>query len=293
MDEIIKSAVGDIHVPDKGRMNSPVDTSIEFTPQNPFTMDIPAKEGEDAGVAYPGFPVEPEKTGFLKTAVNEFKELSSESHLLHAANAPLTKPAGMQVQYFYPEVNDKFYHPAPDGWSPKQEIDKLTDTVDPRFLPKLMSTKNPEDFKYQMDSINEEAMRSRELENGSTLGKIIGGGLGLTLGSIENLIPLASIATKAKVASGFISAALKSSPGILAAAAIHEGANQIDKVDGNLPAFLKDTFIDTAFGVTFFGAVGAGKSLINMAEMTSLKKFARQWLDGIGFKYKVEMRKAH
>jgi len=286
-DNVIESAVGDIHVPNKGTKNAPIDASIEFTPQNPFTMDIPAKEGQDQGVAYPGFPVEPEKTGFIKTAIDEFKEMSSESHLLHAANRPLTKPAGMQVQYFLPDVNDKFYHPAPDGWSPKQEIDKLSDTVDPRFIPKLMDAKNPDDFKYQLDSINDEAMRSRELQNGSTLGKIVGGGLGLTLGSIENFIPLASIATKAKVASGFISAFMRSSPGILAAAAIHEGANQIDKVDGNLPDFLKDTFIDAAFGMTFFGAIGAGKSLINIAEFSKLKQFGRDWLDGIGFKYKV------
>ena len=171
-DNVIESAVGDIHVPNKGTKNAPIDASIEFTPQNPFTMDIPAKEGQDQGVAYPGFPVEPEKTGFIKTAIDEFKEMSSESHLLHAANRPLTKPAGMQVQYFLPDVNDKFYHPAPDGWSPKQEIDKLSDTVDPRFIPKLMDAKNPDDFKYQLDSINDEAMRSRELQNGSTLGKI-------------------------------------------------------------------------------------------------------------------------
>jgi len=287
-DNVIESAVGDIHVPQKGTKNAPIDTSVEFTPQNPFTMDIAPKDGQDAGIGNPGFPVEPEKTGFFKTAVDEFKNLSSEYHLLHAANAPLTKPASIQVQMFYPDVNDKFYHPAPDGWSPKQEIDKLSDTIDPRFIPKLMGTKNPDDFNYTLNSINEEAERTRELQNGSTMGKMVGGFLGLTLGSIENLIPIASIATKAKVGAGFISAAFRSTPGILGASAIHEGAVQIDKVDGNLSDFAKDTLIDTAFGVSLFGAVGAGKSLINISEFNKLKQYGRDWLDGIGFNYKVD-----
>lgn len=289
-DNIIESAVGDIHVPNKGTKNAPIESSFEFTPQNPFTIDISPKEGQDAGVGYPGYPVEPEKTGFFKTAVDEFKEMSSEYHLLHAANRPLTKPADIQVQYFYPEVNDKFYHPAPDGWSPKQEIDKLSDTVDPRFIPKLMDTKNPADFNYTLNSINEEATRTRELQNGSTMGKLVGGALGLTIGSMENLIPIASIATKAKVGVGFISAALRSTPGILAASAIHEGAAQIDKVEGNLPDFVKDTFIDTAFGMAFFGIAGAAKSLVNIAEFSKLKQFGREWLDGVGFNYKVDKK---
>ena len=288
-DNVIESAVGDIHVPQKGIKNAPIDTSIEFTPQNPFSIDIPTKVGEAPdGIGNPGFPVEPEKTGFIKTAINEFKEQSSEYHALHAANAPLTKPADMQVQYFMPDVNDKFYHPAPAGWSPKQEIDKLTDTVDPRFISKLMDTKNPDDFRYTLDSINEEATRTSELQNGSTAGKLVGGILGLTLGSMENLIPIASIATKAKVGVGFISAPLRSSPGILSVSAIHEGAAQMDKVDGNLQDFAKDTFIDTAFGMGFFGAVGAGKALINVAEFNKLKQYGRDWLDGIGFNYKVD-----
>jgi len=266
------------------------ETSIEITPQNPFTIDIPTKEGEDQGIGYPGYPVEPEKVGFVKTALNEFKEMSSVSHLLHWANAPLTKPAGLEVQSLYPEVNDKFYNPPPDGWSPKQEIEKLSDILDPKFIPKLLNTKSPDDFNYQLDSINEEAIRTHELENGSTLAKILGGGIGLTLGSIENLIPLASIATKAKFGTGFVSAVLKSSPSILAASAIHEGAVQMDKVEGNLSEFLKDTFIDTAFGVTFFGLIGGGKSLINLVEFNKLKQFGRDWLDGIGFNYKVDKK---
>jgi hypothetical protein len=289
-DNVIQSAVGDIHVP--GKTNAPIDTSVEFTPQNPFAIDIPADAekypDKDVGVAYPGFPVEHEKTGILETAKSEFQETSTVSHLLHMAKAPLTKPLGQDVEYIYPGVNDKFYHPAPAGWSPKQEIDKLTDTVDPKYLPKLLATKNPDDFRYQMNSINEESNRTRELQNGSTLGKILGGGIGLTLGSIENLIPLGLGATMAKVGTGFISTALKTAPGILAASAIHEGAAEMDKIDGNLPNFLKDTFIDAAFGTVFFGAAGAGKSLLNISEFNRLKQFARDSLDGIGFNYKVD-----
>lgn len=293
-DKVIPSAVGDIHVPDTGRQNNTIDTSFEFTPQNPFTMDIPNKDGETLdSVGNPGFPVEPDKVGFFKSAVNEFEELATNYHIAHRANAPLAEPAGMQVQYFIPDVNDKFYHPAPAGWSPKQEIEKLSDNVDPKFITKLMNTKNPDDFKYQMDSINEESIRSKELQNGSTLGKILGGSIGLTVGSIENFIPLVSIATKAKVASGFVSGLTKNIPGILGASAIREGAAEMDKVDGNLPDFLKDTFIDAAFGTVFFGGIGAAKSLVNVSEFNRLKQFSRDFLDGIGFNYKVDKEGNH
>lgn len=285
-DNVIPSAVGDIHVPGN-RSSSSIDTSIEFTPQNPFTMDTPTNLKSDADVAYPGYPIEPEKTGELESAKAEFEESADIRKILHAANAPLREPASSVVQNFYPDVNDKFYHPAPDGWSPKQEIDKLPQTVDPKYLPKLLNTKNPDDFNYQMQSINDDATRSAELQNGSTLGKILGGAIGYTLGSIENFIPLAALATKAKVASGFISGAMRTAPGAIAAATIHEGANQMDKVDGNLPDFLKDTFIDSAFGVTLFGGFGAAKTLVNVAELNSIKTFARNFLDGIGADFNV------
>jgi hypothetical protein len=289
-DKVLESAVGDIHVP-SGTKSAPVDASFEFTPQNPFTIDIPAKEGQlDSNVANPGYPIEPPKTGVLKTAVAEFQEMSSAAHLLHWANRPLTKPANMQVQYFMPDVNDKFYHPAPDGWSPKQEVDKLSDDVDPRFLPKLLASKNPDDFNYTLQSIKDEATRTQLLQNGSTLGKILGGALGLTIGSPENFIPLTALASKAKMGAGFISGMLRTFPGILAASAIHEGANQIDKVEGNLPDFLKDTFIDTAFGTTIFGLAGAGKAFLNMSEFSRLKQFARESLDGVGFNFKVDKK---
>ena len=122
------------------------------------------------------------------------------------------------------------------------------------------------------------------------MGKILGGAAGLTIGSIENFIPLSAIATKAKVGSSFISSAMKVAPGILAASAIHEGAAQMDKIDGNLPDFLKDTFIDSAFGVTFFGAFGAASTLVNISELNRLKQFARDSLDGIGFNFKVDKK---
>lgn len=268
----------------------PVDTSVEFTPQNPFTIEIPADQNnQDAPIANAGFPVEPEKTGTFETAKSEFQETSSLYHLYHKANAPLAKPANSVAQYYYPEINDKFYHPAPPGWSPKQEIDKLTN-LDPKYITKLMGTKNPDDFRYQLDSINEETQRDQELQNGSTLGKILGGVGGYTVGSIENLIPLTAIASKAKIAAGLISGLTKNIAGVSAAAAIHEGAYEMDKVDGNLPDFLKDTFIDAAFGTVFFGGLGAAKSLINMSEMGRLKTFARDFLDGIGFNYRIDKK---
>lgn len=270
--------------------NPSIDTSVEFTPQNPFTIEIPPDaNNQEAPIANAGYPVEPEKTSLLESAKQEFEQTSSLYHLYHAANAPLAKPANSVAQYYYPEINDKFYHPAAPGWSPKQEIDKLTN-LDPRFIPKLLGAKNPDDFHYQLDSINEETNRTQELQNGSTMGKIFGGVGGYTVGSIENLIPYVVEAKIAKLGNAFFTAMIKNAPGVLAASAIHEGAYEMDKVDGNLHDFLKDTFIDAAFGTVFFGGLGAAKTLVNMSEMGRLKTFARDFLDGIGFNYKVDKK---
>lgn len=287
-DKIIESAVGDIHVSDKVAKDLPIDTSFEFTPQNPFTIDIPSKEGELPGsVAYPGYPVD-QSSGFFETAKAEFEEMSTNAHILHQAGRPLREPANLQVQQYYPEVNDKFYHPAPAGWSPKQEIEKLTN-VDPKFITKLLSAKNPDDFNFLMSSIKEQEHRDEVLQNGSTMAKILGGLVGISpIGSIEDFYPLTAIATKAKVGTSFISNLTKNVPGLLGASAIREGAHEMDKIDGNVADFLKDTFIDAAFGTIFFGAIGAGKSLVNNFELNSLKQFARDHLDGVGFNFRVD-----
>lgn len=289
-DTIIKSPVGDIHVKGKG---SPVDTSVEYVPQNPFSIDIP---GEDIsqGIAWPGFPVE-EKPGFIETAVEEFKEQSTNVRLLHAAENYANqqeKPSQMQ-QFFLPESSlyDKFIdRPIPDGWTPKQEIEKQTN-IDPKYIPRLLDARSPQDFQYRLDDINQQMNHDRILENGSTFAKIIGGLVGLSpIGSIENFIPLAAILSKAKVGAGFVSATARNAPGMIAASVMREGAREMDKVDGNLPDFLKNTFVDAAFGTVFMGLLGGAKPFMNMIELEKIKDFSKQYLKGISYEFVVNAK---
>ena len=286
-DKVIPSAVGDIHVHGN---KVPIDTSFEFDPQNPFTIDI-ENEKPSENVAYPGFPIEPEKAGFFESAKEEFKETSSNVHALHAFDEiPPEKPNAI-AQFYAPDIGDNFaYRPAPPGYSPKQDIEKLTN-IDPKFMPRLLSARNPQDFQYRLDDIYAQMRHDQVLENGSTFGKIAGGLAGLSpIGSIENYIPLVAIATKAKVGAGFLSAAMKNAPSLLAASVIHEGANQMDKIDKNLPDFLIDTFVDASFGTVFFGGLGAAKSAINLSEFNGLKDFAKTYIKGIGFDYVVDAK---
>lgn len=137
---------------------STIETNIEVIPQNPFTIDIPNQSDiKDQEIAYPGYEVE-ENPGFFEVAKAEFKNLSTNYHALHALNAPQTEPAGQLAQYYYPEVNDKFYQPAPPGWSPKEEI-KKQNNIDTKFLPRLMDAKNPRDFQYRLDDSREQEHR--------------------------------------------------------------------------------------------------------------------------------------
>jgi hypothetical protein len=268
-----------------------VDSNFEFVPQNPFTIDGPVTNSSE-NIAYPGFPVEDEKPGFLRTALEEFKEQSTNVHALHAAQNKGSEeniPSPI-ARYLLPEsyLDTQFsYRPTPDGWTPKSEIERLTN-VDPKFIPRLLDSKSPQDFQYRLNDSYEQQEHERILENGSWAAKVFGGLIGLSpLGSIENFIPIASVAAKAKVGSSFFNAMYKSFPGVLGASAIREGAKQMDKQNSNLGDFVLDTFIDTAFGTVLFGSLGAGKSLLNISEFNRLKEFSKNSLKGIGYEYIV------
>src|ERR1017187_9519871 len=284
-DTILESAVGDIHIHGN---KVPIDTSFEFKPQNPFTIDT-TNEKHSENIGNPGFPVEPEKAGFFESAKAEFKKTSTDVAILHEESLnPPEKPNEI-AQYYYPDISNNFaYKAPPPGWTPKQEIEKLSN-IDPKFMPQLLGARNPQDFQYRLNDIYSQQNDDKVLENGSTFGKIIGGLVGYSpIGSIENFIPLAAIATKAKVGAGFLTAMMKSFPAMLGASAIREGAMQMDKIDKNIPEFLKDTFVDAAFGTVLFGAVGGAKSLLNLSEFNRIKDFSKKYLEGIGFEYVID-----
>lgn len=284
-DRIIKSAVGDIHMPGK---KLPVDTSIEFDPQNPFTIDLgnalPVEQ-----VGFPGTPIEDEPAGFFASAKSEFKQTSTDLAAIHAAQMNVPEKPDLMTQHLYPDVGEMGIYKAPaPGWTPKQEIENMSE-LDPRYLPVLLGARNEQDFQYRLDDLRSIDQDTKNLENGSTMGKIIGGLIGYSpIGSIENFIPFATIATKAKVGQGFLSNAIKMFPGMLGASAIREGAFEADKTDRSLPEFIKNTFVDAAFASVFFGGLGGAiKSSVNLAEFNKLKDFAKANLNGIGFIYKI------
>lgn len=275
-------------MPDNNKIG--VNTTFEFTPQNQFTIDG-NKKSDNENIAYPGFPVEEEKPGFGQVAAAEFREQSTNVHLLNAAeNQVSEKGISKTAQYLVPESymeNTFGFKPTPDGWTPKQEIEKQTN-IDPKYIPVLLGAKSPQDFQFKLDDLKQKQADDITLENGSWGAKLFGGLIGLSpIGSIENFIPFASVAAKARVGSSFFNAMWKSAPSMLAASAIREGAQEMDKQDGNLGDFVKDTFIDAAFGTVLFGSLSAGSSLLNVAEFNQLKDFSKNYLKGIGFEYLV------
>ena len=291
-DRIIESAAGDIHMPGKANNNIPLDSNFEFVPNNPFTVDGTPK-GEQHGIAHPGFPMGADAPGFVETAVAEGKKWSSVSDLAHATEASIYRHGQVNsaASHLVPEsvIESQFgFKPTPAGWTPKEEIEKLTN-IDPTYVPHLLDSRSPQDFQYRLNSIYQQQDDDRTLENGSTFAKIVGGLVGLSpIGSIENFIPLTALATKAKVSSSFFNAMWRSAPSMTAAAAIREGAKEMSKTDGNLGDFFKDTFIDAAFGTVFFGALKAGGTLLNAAEFSRIKDFAKKYMDGVGFEYVVD-----
>lgn len=268
----------------------PIEASVEYTYQNPFTVDIP-NEQPNENIAYPGFPVEHNKHGVIHTAIEEFKEVATNVRFLHGLDRNRDEEPSMVARNIYPGIEDHFlYKPAPPGWNAKQEIEKLSN-IDPKYLPRLVNARNPQDFQYRLNDVYSQQRHDEVLQNGSALGKILGGLIGYTpIGSIENFLPLTAIASKTKVGLGFLDAAMKNAPSMLAASAIREGAKQMDKTAPNLTEFLKDTFVDAAFGTVFFGGLGALKSSVNISEFNRLKDWSKKYLEGIGFEFVIDAK---
>lgn len=265
-DDIIPSAVGDIHVP-HANSKLPVDTSFEFVPQNPYTMEA---HDESIGKLSPnrGFTEYDKKSGFFNTAWEEFKELSTNYKVMHAS---------------YNSTANFLEQPTNSNWNPKLEVEKLSN-IDDKFVPYLLDAKNPQDMQYRHQAVVAEQQHDANLANGSFFAKVVGGLFGLSpVGSIESLIPIAGMASKAKVSASAISGFTKAYPGMLTASAIRSAANQMDKTEGNMHDFITDTFVDSVFGATLFGGIGAVKSGLNLSEMNRLNEFSKNYLKGINF----------
>lgn len=272
-DEIIPSAVGDIHIP-RGNSKIPFDMNFSFNPNTPVTLSSPEGYGKSTDEA----GLEQSKPGFFKTAGAEAFEFSSLAKLIHAPAA-----SDSLLAKEFPSQVEPLNEVVPDGWSPNTQPEMFYD-INPQYMPYLMDSKGPKDLQYRRERVMSEQEHDETLANGSMFARIIGGFAGAVTDP-TSYIPIAGWVKYAKFAPTILKSAARAVPGMTAAGVIQSGANELDRVNGNLHDFVVNSAIDSVFASSIFGGIGGVALALDKMEMLSLKDLASSWVKGVDFQH--------
>ena len=267
-EEIIPSAVGDIHVPSS---KIPFDLNINFSNELPIQIQSQSPN-QGYGVSTTESGLEKEKPGFFKTAAAEFYEFNTPLELLHAGYEKYQQPNPLEDN-------------TPPDFKPTNYPDMFYD-VDPKYLPYLMGSRGLKDLQYRKDRVTAEQNHDETLANGSTFAKIIGGFAGAIADPVS-WIPIVGWTKYAKFAPTIMKSASKAFPGIAAAGIIQSAAKELDSVNGNLSNFVLDAGINTVIGTAIFGGIGAGALALDKMQLWGLKDLLQESMKGIEFKFNV------
>jgi len=279
-DNVVPSAVGDIHVP---KSNIPFDLNYTFSPDTPITMS--SDEGYGTSSIEKG--IQASSPGFFKTAGAEAYDFNSTLQGLHGAYKKLGTPGqATTLHQAIFEEPDSFSDLAPNGWTPSSQPEMFYD-IRPEYNSYLMDAKGPKDLQYRRDRVQSEQDHDDTLANGSMFAKIIGGVAGAVTDPVS-YIPIAGWAKYAKFAPTMLKAAQKSLPGVATAGVLQAGGKELDKVNGNMHDFVVDSAINGIFGTAIFGGLGAGALALDKMELWSLKDISKSFVKGIDFKHVMD-----
>lgn len=243
----------------------PLDMNFEFIPQNPYTLTTDAaslgQSQEIKGIQ--------EKPSFFETAKAEAYKWNFTAQGLHAG-------------YEQFEKVDPLDDVAPADWSPKSDPSKFVN-VKPEYLKYLMDATGPKDLDYRLQRVYSEQDTDESLANGSWMAKLVGGAAGLVSDPMT-YIPVVGWAKYAKLAPTFFKSAMRALPGVGLYSIASSGAEQADKINGNMTDFLTDSFVRTTMGTVLFGALGAGSLFTDKMALWGLRDFAKSTVEGIDFK---------
>lgn len=261
---------------------SSIPLNIDFQPKTPadfqgtvesihpqdFTEDKKPKAFEL------GYQKEAYHAGVFETAKEQFKQVSEFANYADYSNRHVLDVNPMD------EI-------VPTGWNPKDDPSAF-EGVKSKFNPYLMAATGPKDLRRRYNYVMDQQAKDELIENGSTLGWILGGFAGISpLGSPSSLIPIAGQVKYGRYAPTVLNSMARALPGLSLGSAMHEATMETTKVTGNLENFVIDTFADIAFGEVFMGA-GAGISrLIDSGAMWDLRKLVTPYYHGIDYKVKV------
>jgi len=279
-DNVIPSAVGDIHVPNS---NIPFDLNYTFSPNAPTTMS--SDNGYGTSSVEKG--MQDTSPGFLKTVAAEAYEFNSTAEGLHGGYTGMEhpgQPTTLHQAIF--DQPDTYSDIAPNGWTPNSQPEMFYD-IKPEYNSYLMDSKGPKDLEYRRDRVQSEQEHDNTLANGSTFARIIGGLAGAITDPVS-YIPIAGWVKYAKFAPTMLKSAARALPGVTTAGILQAGGREIDKVNANLQDFVIDSAVNSISGLAIFGGLGVGALALDKMELWSLKDISKSYIKGIDFKHVMD-----
>lgn len=252
--------------------------NVEFKPMDAVTIppDIQTVHPEE-GKKQPfevGIQEKPEQAGIFETAKQEFLNVSSTESIKEFRERYVARNT----------MQDSGMDP---NWNPTSDPSVFTG-IDEKYIPALMGAKNKQDQQIILSKVLDYQKRDKLIENGSTLGWLLGGFGALTpVGSPESLIPIAGQVKYAKYAPTILRSMARALPGVAAGSVAHEAAINATKIDGNLESFVVNSFADIVFGEVFVGAGAAVSRAIDTGAMWEMRKSLLPQYEGIDFKPKI------
>lgn len=230
------------------------DTAIPFAlarPLNQLPYDL---TNEGMGSVFGGWPEQKtmqdaEKTPFFKTALLEAKKQSV------IFNAEQTGSSVLQSEYnfLFDNVDESFNTTNPDLYKDIPEI----------YWPTIRNATSPSDLKRRQNIVFEEIENEKLLANGGFWPKLIGGGLGMTIGSgpiglSKWVLPAIAESRAGTFTIDALMNTAKATPGLALDAFSYESALDLSKGRYDLEDVAIRSLEDAAFG---FALHAVGKTL--------------------------------
>lgn len=226
----------------------------------PFPLARPVSElpydltSEGMGSVYGGVPTEakleqPEKTPFFKTALLEAKKQS----VLYNAQETGLGFLKSEYNFLYDNVDGSFDTTNPDLYKDIPEI----------YWPTIRNATSPNDLKRRQNIVFEEIENEKLLANGGFWPKLLGGALGMTIGSgplglSKWVLPAIAESRAGVFTIDALMNTAKATPGIALDAFTYESALDLSKGRYDLEDVAIRSLEDAAFG---FALHAVGKTL--------------------------------
>jgi len=231
----------------------------ELEQNKPFPLATPISQlpydltSEGMGSVFGGWPEqkieEPKKTPFFKTALLEAEKQS----ILY--NAPKTSLGFLKSEYnfLFDNVDEEFDTTNPDLYRDIPEM----------YWPTIRNATSPNDLKRRQNIVFEEMENEKLLANGGFWPKLIGGGLGMTIGSgpiglSKWVLPAIAEARAGTFTIDALMNSAKATPGMALDAFSYESALDLSKGRYDLEDVAIRSLEDAAFG---FALHAVGKTL--------------------------------